>query len=124
MDTSVGAGLHPEIVEVVRRALEEDIGPGDITSRACVPEDRRASGFFLVRERLVLASVELLPLIYGFRGGVDKLEILQPDGARLNGGQHIATVEGRARTLLECERVALNFLQRLSGVATLARQFE
>lgn len=123
MGTSPGANPHPEIIEVVRRSLEEDIGSGDITSRACVPEDRRASGFFPVREPLVLAGAQLLPLIYEFRGGVDKLEILQQDGARLGEGEHIARVEGRARTLLECERVALNFLQRLSGVATLGRQF-
>jgi len=123
MDISPGANLHPEIVEAVRRALEEDIGPGDVTSKSCVPEDRRASGFFLVREPLALAGVELLPLIYSLRGGVDSLEILQRDGARLHEGEHIARVEGRAHTLLESERVALNFLQRLSGVATLARQF-
>jgi nicotinate-nucleotide pyrophosphorylase (carboxylating) len=123
MGTEPGTNPHPEIIEVVRRALEEDVGAGDITSRACVPEDRRASGYFLVREPLVLAGGQLLPLIYGCRGGVDKLEILQHDGARLDQGAHIATVEGRARTLLECERVALNFLQRLSGVATLASQF-
>jgi len=123
MGTSPGGNLHPEIVEVVRRSLEEDIGSGDVTSRVCIPEDRRASGFFLVREPLVLAGAQLLPLIYEFRGGVDKLEILQQEGTRLREGEHIAKVEGRARTLLECERVALNFLQRLSGVATLARQF-
>ena len=123
MGTSPGGNLHPEIVEVVRRSLEEDIGSGDVTSRVCIPEDRRASGFFLVREPLVLAGAQLLPLIYEFRGGVDKLEILQQEGTRLREGEHIARVEGRARTLLECERVALNFLQRLSGVATLARQF-
>ena len=123
MGTSPGGNLHPEIIEVVRRSLEEDIGSGDITSRACVPESRRASGFFLVREPLVLAGVQLLPLIYEFRGGVDKLEILQQDGTPLREGEHFARVEGRARTLLECERVALNFLQRLSGVATLAREF-
>ena len=123
MGTSPGGNLHPEIIEVVRRSLEEDIGSGDITSRACVPESRRASGFFLVREPLVLAGVQLLPLIYEFRGGVDKLEILQQDGTPLREGEHFARVEGRARTLLECERVALNFLQRLSGVATLGREF-
>jgi nicotinate-nucleotide pyrophosphorylase (carboxylating) len=123
MDTSPSANLHPEILESVRRALEEDIGPGDVTSRACIPEDRRASGFFLVREPLVLAGAQLLPLIYALRGGVDKLQILQHDGASLDEGEHIASVEGRARTLLECERVSLNFLQRLSGVATLSREF-
>jgi nicotinate-nucleotide pyrophosphorylase (carboxylating) len=114
---------HPEIVDAVERALKEDIGSGDITSQACIPADRRASGYFLVREPLVLAGAELLPLIYETRGGVSKLEILQRDGAALDQGERIALVEGRARTLLECERVALNFLQRLSGVATLARRF-
>ncbi|HWD97407.1 MAG TPA: carboxylating nicotinate-nucleotide diphosphorylase [Bryobacteraceae bacterium] len=114
---------HPEIVDAVERALKEDIGSGDITSQVCIPADRRASGYFLVREPLVLAGAELLPLIYETRGGVSKLEILQRDGAALNDGDRIALVEGRARTLLECERVTLNFLQRLSGVATLARRF-
>jgi nicotinate-nucleotide pyrophosphorylase (carboxylating) len=108
---------HPEIVDAVRRALEEDIGPGDITSQACVPADRLASGYFLARQPLVLAGTELLPLIY------ENLELLHHDGDSLAHGDRIALVEGRARTLLECERVALNFLQRLSGVATLARRF-
>ena len=64
---------HPEIVEAVRRALEEDIGAGDATTQACVPEARSASGFFLAREALIVAGIELLPLIYRLRGGVDDL---------------------------------------------------
>jgi nicotinate-nucleotide pyrophosphorylase (carboxylating) len=115
--------VHPEVVDAVQRALAEDIGSGDVTSRVCVPEDRRASGVFLARHELVLAGVNLLPLIYDARGGVDELQLLHSDGERLEEGTRIATVLGKARTLLECERVALNFLQRLSGVATLAHQF-
>ena len=114
---------HPEVVETVRRALAEDIGPGDITSQSCIPPGTEASGVFLAREPLVLAGTEVLPLIYEQRGGVDRLHFVERDGARLNDGDVIATVAGRARTLLECERVSLNFLQRLSGVATLARRF-
>ena len=114
---------YPEIREVVRRALEEDIGPGDITSQACVPADLAASGKFFAREALVLAGVELLPLIYEFRGGVEHFEILRSSGQCAEPGQPVASVRGRARTLLECERVSLNFLQRLSGVATLARRY-
>jgi nicotinate-nucleotide pyrophosphorylase (carboxylating) len=109
--------------EIVKFALEEDIGAGDVTTQACVPAGRRASGIFLAREDLVLAGLELLPEIYTMRGGVESLEILARDGDRVQDGEIIARVTGAARTLLECERVALNFLQRLSGVATLARRF-
>ncbi|MFB3826788.1 MAG: carboxylating nicotinate-nucleotide diphosphorylase [Bryobacteraceae bacterium] len=114
---------HPEIVDAVRRALAEDIGAGDVTSQACVPADRMARGRFLAREPQVLAGMELLALIYGERGGVEELQVLRGDGERVSGGEVIATVRGRARTLLECERTALNFLQRLSGIATAARAY-
>jgi len=115
--------LHPEILEAVRRALEEDIGPGDITSMACVPEGRKARGRYLARQPMVAAGVELLRPIYDLRGGLDSLELKLASGDRAGGGQVVAEVSGLARTLLECERTALNFLQRLSGVATLTRRY-
>lgn len=115
--------LHPESIDAVHRALAEDIGTGDVTSNACVPEDRRAMGYFLARESMILAGMDLLPVIYETRGGVDQLDILHQDGEHVGEGDRIAVVSGKARTLLECERVALNFLQRLCGIATLARQF-
>ena len=108
---------------IVRLALEEDIGTGDVTSRACIAESQLAAGRFLAREPLVIAGLDLLNEIYTLRGGVDELQILKHDGDRCFDGEIFATVRGRARTLLECERVALNFLQRLSGVATLARRY-
>jgi nicotinate-nucleotide pyrophosphorylase (carboxylating) len=114
---------HAEIIEAVRQALEEDIGPGDITTAACVPETQIASGQFLAREPQVVAGVELLALIYDVRGGVDELTIEKVNGEAAAAGETIARVRGKAHTLLECERVALNFLQRLSGIATLARQY-
>jgi nicotinate-nucleotide pyrophosphorylase (carboxylating) len=114
---------HPEIVDAIRRALEEDIGSGDVTSRACVSDAQMANGRYLARESLVVAGLDLLPIIFDQRGGVSELQILKRDGERCADGEVLATVRGRARTLLECERVSLNFLQRLSGVATLARQF-
>jgi len=110
-------------IDVVRRALEEDIGPGDVTSEACVPATQHAQGRFLAREPLVLAGSGLLKLIYQERGGVEELHLLKHDGQWCAADEVIATVRGQARTLLECERVALNFLQRLSGVATQARRF-
>jgi len=96
------------IQEIVRRALEEDVGSGDVTTNLCVPEDARAIGHFIAREPIVVAGLEVLPLLFET---VD------------DSGTHIATVRGPARQLLTHERVALNFLQRLSGIATLARQY-
>ncbi len=118
-----GSDMHSEILDTVHRALAEDVGSGDVTSQACVPADRRAWGVFLARQSLVLAGVGLLPVIYDARGGVESLVLLRKDGDRLDEGDRIAEVRGLARTLLECERVSLNFLQRLSGVATLAHEF-
>lgn len=111
------------MIDVVRLALEEDIGAGDVTTRSCLPESRMALGRFLAREALVIAGLDLLHEIYDMRGGVDELAVLRRDGDACGDGDVIATVRGRAHTLLECERVALNFLQRLSGVATSARQY-
>jgi nicotinate-nucleotide pyrophosphorylase (carboxylating) len=112
---------HPEVRSAVERALAEDIGTGDITSALTVPETLQANGSFLAKQDLVLAGVELLPIIYEIRGGA-LVQLLRTSGDKILVGDILATVRGNARTLLECERVALNFLQRLSGVATLARK--
>src|SRR3954468_3451645 len=115
--------MHSEIIDAIRRALAEDIGAGDLTTNACVPEETRARGFFLARQSLVLSGTDLLRPIYDERGGVDHLEIFHSDGSHLQEGDLVAEVIGNARILLECERTALNFLQRLSGIATLAYHF-
>jgi nicotinate-nucleotide pyrophosphorylase (carboxylating) len=103
--------------QIVERALEEDIGSGDVTTNLCVPADRKASGRFLVREPIVVAGTELLPLIY------DDMDLKAPSGSCLEAGKEIATVRGTAQRLLTRERVALNFLQHLSGIATQARKY-
>lgn len=111
-----------EVREVMERALNEDIGSGDITSELTVPSGLQARGSFLAKQPLILAGVELLELVYAIRGGAS-LQILRTSGSHLQSGEIIAEVSGSAITLLECERVALNFLQRLSGVATLASKY-
>jgi nicotinate-nucleotide pyrophosphorylase (carboxylating) len=108
---------------LVLLALREDIGSGDITTNSCVREDARAVGRYFARQDCVLAGLDLIPLIYELRGGVDSLELLAKDGDSVPSGTLIAEVHGRARTMLECERVSLNFLQRLSGIATLASKY-
>lgn len=110
---------HPEIHEIVRLALQEDIGTGDITTSLCVPESARAMGRMVARRDLTLAGVELLPLVFSDCA----VAISRKSGARLQSGDEIAVVEGSARALLTGERTALNFVQRLSGVATVASAY-
>ena len=110
---------HPEIQEAVRRALAEDVGSGDITSNLCVPADAQATGRMFTRQSLTLAGIELLPLIF-----TDcKVSLHHNSGARLDSATEIALVAGPARSLLTGERTALNFVQRLSGIATLASAY-
>jgi nicotinate-nucleotide pyrophosphorylase (carboxylating) len=113
---------NPSIRQFVERALAEDIGSGDITSELTVPPTLQARGTFLAKQPLTLAGIELLPLVYSVRGGA-QCTLLHKSGNRVECGTQLAQVTGRARTLLECERVALNFVQHLSGVATLARKY-
>lgn len=103
--------------EIVANALAEDVGSGDVTTELCVPADRQATARFIAREHAVLAGVQLLPLLY------EDVEVRAANGSQLKPGDEIAIVRGRARELLTRERVSLNFLQHLSGVATLARKF-
>ena len=103
--------------EIVANALEEDVGVEDVTTNLCVASDRRATARFITRENAVIAGVDLLPLLF------DEVNVRAPSGSALKPGDEIALVHGSARILLTRERVALNFLQHLSGVATLARTF-
>ena len=112
---------HPEIADVVRRALAEDIGSGDITTNATVDPDLMATGRFIARQPMTVCGVELIELVFGDLGGVDFLGIHIHSGERAASGDVLATVRGLARTLLTGERVALNFMQRLSGIATHTR---
>jgi nicotinate-nucleotide pyrophosphorylase (carboxylating) len=111
--------LHPEILDAVRRALAEDIGPGDITTTLCIPAEAQATGRIVARQLLKLTGVELLPLIFESC----TVHVHHKSGAHLTEGTEIATITGPARALLTGERTALNFLQRLSGIATLTHAY-
>ena len=115
---------HPEILDIVRLALAEDIGPGDITTALTVPAEARATGRMRTKQDLTLAGIELVPLIFEtIAPGACRCELLHHSGARLRRGDEIAVVTGPARALLTGERAALNFVQRLSGVATAAAAY-
>jgi len=113
----------PEALELIRRALAEDIGTGDVTTECIVAPDARAAGAFYAREPLTVAGAELIQCVYDEAGGGVEVEVLAPSGTEVEAGACLARARGLARRLLTCERTALNLLQRLSGVATLARQF-
>ncbi len=104
-------------------ALQEDIGAGDITTDFFVPDGLRALGRIIARERAVVAGGETAAEVFRRVNPKLNVDILQPDGSALSGGETILEVRGSARSILTAERVALNFLQRLSGIATLTRQF-
>jgi nicotinate-nucleotide pyrophosphorylase (carboxylating) len=107
----------------ISNALREDLGAGDITTQFFVPEDLQALGKIVVRERAVVAGTEVAAEVFRRVDPNLSIEILQPDGTALSGGETIMQVRGAAGSILTAERVALNFLQRLCGIATLTRQF-
>jgi nicotinate-nucleotide pyrophosphorylase (carboxylating) len=112
-----------EIREAVRHALAEDIGPGDVTTLAVVPEATRACALMNAREPLVLAGVEFAEAAFRELSCELRWERLAQEGDHLSPGQAIARISGPAQPMLSAERVALNFVQRLSGVATLTAKF-
>jgi nicotinate-nucleotide pyrophosphorylase (carboxylating) len=115
---------HAQIQDAVRRALEEDIGTGDITTYLTVPVSARAVGRMVAKQDLTLAGVELVGSVFeAIAPRKCDVELLHESGTRLKGGDAIAVVTGPARALLTGERTALNFVQRLSGVATAASAY-
>ncbi len=104
-------------------ALSEDIGTGDITSEHFVPADLQACGRIVAYERAIVAGTETAAEVFRRVDPQLQIKITQPDGTSLSGGETIMEIDGSARSILTAERVALNFLQRLCGIATLTRQF-
>ena len=112
-----------EYVPLVEAALAEDIGDGDATTLALVPEGAVATGVMLAREPLVMAGVELAIAVFQQVDQRIEFGIEIFDGQQAALGQTLVRVQGPARALLIAERTALNFIQRLAGVATLTAQF-
>jgi len=109
--------------ELLRGFLQEDIGAGDITTATVVAADRRACGELVAKAPLVLAGLDLFLEVFRLLEPAVVAEVERKDGEELRVGTIPARVHGLARTLLTGERVALNLLQRLSGIATLTRRF-
>ena len=112
-----------EIRRAVQLALAEDIGSGDATTLATVPANAKAKAVLRAREPLIVAGIEFAESAFKQLSPKIKTEKKFSDGMQANAGDTLLTVSGPARAILTAERVALNFVQRLSGVATLTSQF-
>jgi nicotinate-nucleotide pyrophosphorylase (carboxylating) len=115
--------ITPEIRAIVKRALQEDIGDGDVTTDCIVPADAWLTGRFVAKAHGVLAGLDVAALAFTLLDRRVKVTRLIEDGQPVAPKQTIATVEGPTRALLTGERTALNLLQRMSGIATAANQF-
>ncbi|GAB4506163.1 MAG: carboxylating nicotinate-nucleotide diphosphorylase [Anaerolineales bacterium] len=119
MDTAV----RLQVLELIVRALAEDVGSGDITSEWIIPPDLRLRGDLLVKQVGVIAGLEVAALVFATVDPSIQFTALVNDGDRVNRGTVVARVVGPARSILTAERTALNFLQRMSGIATDTRRF-
>ena len=118
------APLPPEAYrDVVRHALAEDRGKGDATSAATIARGIRARGAIIAKSDLIVAGIEVAAEAFRQVDPAVAFEVRWGDGARVEKGEVVANVRGDAHALLEAERTALNFLQRLSGIATLTAKF-
>ena len=113
----------PEIRRAVRLALAEDIGGGDVTTLATVPPAARIKAVMRAREPLTVCGMEFAEAAFRQLSTVIKIKTLARDGQRVKAGARMLEVSGPARAILTAERVALNFTQRLSGVATTTARF-
>ena len=112
-----------KIQEIVKIALEEDLGKGDITSELIIPEKQKGMGFIIAKEKGIITGLEVAKSVFK---QVDPGLVFKPlvsDGDKMGPNQKVALIRGKAKSILAGERTALNFLQRLSGIATLTGEF-
>lgn len=119
MDTT----LDPRILVIIRQALDEDIGDGDITSNSIVPADAQMTGQIIAKQAGVIAGLDVAQVAYALFDTQVSFQARVKEGEAVENRQVVAVVGGSARSLLTVERTALNFLGRMSGIATLTRRF-
>ena len=115
--------MKPDDYDPIAAALKEDIGDGDITTEFFVPERLHATGRIIAREPAIVAGTAAAAEVFRKVDPATDVQIHQSDGASVVAGDIVIELRGLARSILKAERVALNFLQRLCGIATLTRQF-
>jgi nicotinate-nucleotide pyrophosphorylase (carboxylating) len=116
--------LSPEIMDCIQRALQEDIGSGDVTTDRVVPLDAWMIGEIIAKQAGIVAGLDVTQAVFGQLDDRIQFTANIPEGARVETRQLLATISGPARPVLSAERTALNFLGRMSGIATLTNQME
>jgi nicotinate-nucleotide pyrophosphorylase (carboxylating) len=119
----VAPEITPEILQIIRRALDEDIGPGDVTSQWTLPAELELEGKLLAKADGVVAGLAVAAAVFHLVDERVRFISLCQDGQRVRAGDVLAVVQGPARAVLGAERTALNFLQRMSGIATATRRY-
>jgi nicotinate-nucleotide pyrophosphorylase (carboxylating) len=115
--------MEYKIKDLIKRALQEDVGPGDVTTEATVPADSVSTAEMLAKQDLVLAGLDVSREVFHSLDPNIEFTPLAKDGDRIKAGTVIARVAGSTRVLLTGERVALNLLQHMSGIATLTAMY-
>jgi nicotinate-nucleotide pyrophosphorylase (carboxylating) len=111
------------LTPIVQRALDEDLGDGDVTTLCTIPEDATLTGRFIAKADGVIAGLEVARLTFALIDERVRVEFSIHDGDRVSKGQVFGTISGPTRALLIGERTALNFMQRMSGIATMTHHF-
>ncbi len=112
-----------QVEAIIEAALEEDTGQGDVTSEALIPTDLTGKATILVKEKGVLAGIDIARRVFQYIDPMLQVEILIKDGTAIKPGDIAATIDGSVISILEAERTALNFLQRLSGIASTTAEY-
>jgi len=107
-----------DIDELIELAIKEDIGNGDHTSLSCIPKNATGKAHLLVKEKGIIAGIEIAKKVFSTIDNTIQFKQLMNDGDAINVGDIIFTVEGSSQSILKAERLALNFMQRMSGIAT------
>ena len=115
--------MSPSSIDTIRRALAEDIGAGDITSECFIPAGHHSTARIIAKESATLAGTEAAAEVFRLADPAITIALHKSEGDRIAPGDLILIATGPTRALLSAERTALNFLQRLSGIATLTRRF-
>ena len=115
--------MNSNPVDPIAIAIQEDIGEGDVTTEFFVPADLRASAQIIAREKAIIAGTETATEVFHRVDPATRARVIRADSSEVEPGDTIIEIDGLARSILKAERVALNFLQRLSGIATLTRKF-
>jgi nicotinate-nucleotide pyrophosphorylase (carboxylating) len=122
-ESTLAAVLPSEIVECLKRALAEDIGTGDVTTNSIMPAVAVLRGRIVAKDDGVVAGLDIAQAVFLLLDNQIRFSPSVAEGAQVTGGTVLANISGPARALLTGERTALNFLGRMSGIATLTRQF-